>query len=282
MRSVGVLRNPGAVYLDRPRRFVAEARALVDSLSAAEGMQLVALALGMAATSTAASRVASVKAFGRRAYAVGARLKRRLDEQGLSGLLDQIPTSFEEVKRAVLGEAGRRVRALRALPPDQRREELTRALIAGATALAVAGGSDLEGGLPDMDLLLGVGVHRNPFSHGILLPLTVETCVRFALAVAVLLQDRLPEEHDPLWDRLVALFDQVCDGAIVGVWLGAAAHLLKDAGLPGSGVKPYAMLPIHLTNEGHQALFAANGASCAVLGGFGVGARPDRRWPASG
>ncbi len=166
----------------------------------------------------------------------------------------------------VLGKARSDFDEFMSLSMAGKADALADVVVAGVTAYVVAGGADVEGGLCDTDLLLGIGNHRNPFSHTILCALTVEGGIRFTAAGLSRLHEHLPEDHDLLWDGVLDVFNRTYEAAIVGVWLGTAAHLLKDANLPGVKTKPYTSLPVSLSNAGHQALFATNGAVSGALG----------------
>lgn len=130
---------------------------------------------------------------------------------------------------------------------------------------AVAGGGDLEGGLPDTDLQLGAGWHRNVFSHSILLGFSVEFCLRFVTAIILEYHDRLPQNHHHLWDEMKKFIEQNSDLAIGALWAGLGAHLLKDANLLGGATKPYTGLPGEHAMGVHQMLFAANGLAAEVF-----------------
>ena len=64
-------------------------------------------------------------------------------------------------------------------------KEISKGFVLVVTMLAYAGGFDLEGGLPDKDIAFGgIGMHRNIFSHTILMPLFFEFSIRFIFNVA--------------------------------------------------------------------------------------------------
>jgi len=49
------------------------------------------------------------------------------------------------------------------------------------------------------------------------------------------------------------------------MWAGISAHLLKDSGILGHGVKPYNGLPIELSMDAHQNLFTANSIASGIF-----------------
>jgi len=92
---------------------------------------------------------------------------------------------------------------------------------------ATAGGWDLEGGLPDTDLLLGIGNHRNIFFHSVLIGFGVEFCLRLAVLFIKRFGDRLPINHDPVWDEVRDFIIQNQNLALAALWAGLGAHLIK-------------------------------------------------------
>jgi hypothetical protein len=130
---------------------------------------------------------------------------------------------------------------------------------------ASAGGEDLEGGIPDSDLKLGVGLHRHFLSHSIIMGFFVEMSMRSGIEILNKSYINLPKEHHKFWDITNGYINKHKGVAIGAMWAGIGAHLLKDSGIFGYGVKPYVGIPIELPIEAHQSLFAANGAASAVF-----------------
>ena len=250
----------------RPARLATEARIAVASLSPAEWAQLAAFASGAAAVGTVNSKIIGIRNLGRRIFATSRLARDRAGEVGLKESIKTAPRQAVGVTNAVLNKAREGFRAFLALEPMAKRDALADVLVAGVTTYVVAGGGDLEGGLPDTDLILGVGHHRNPFSHTILIAISVEGSIRFTAAALSRLHGHLPEDHDPIWDSILDAFNRTYEAAVVGVWLGTALHLMKDVGIPGVRTKPYVMLPMSLTNAGHQALLATNAIVATALG----------------
>jgi hypothetical protein len=144
-------------------------------------------------------------------------------------------------------------------------DEIAQMVLTWMVFYAAAGGNDLEGGLPDTDLLLGIGNHRSVFSHSILLGLETEMALRFGLSALHGLMDRMPQDRHPVWNRIAAGLDRYGESTLTGMWLGIGAHLLKDANLLRTATKPVSDLPWSMPMAAHQAFLAANGvASMAV------------------
>lgn len=130
---------------------------------------------------------------------------------------------------------------------------------------ASAGGEDLEGGIPDSDLNLGVGVHRHFVSHSLIMGFVVEFLMRSGIEILNKSHKNLPIEHHSFWDKSNNYINKHKGVAIGAMWAGISAHLLKDSGVFGHGVKPYVGLPFEMSMEAHQGLSAANGAASAIF-----------------
>lgn len=147
-------------------------------------------------------------------------------------------------------------------------DEVVQALLTWMLFYASAGGADLEGGLPDTDLMLGIGNHRNVLSHSVLLGMESEIGMRFALEMLGGLIGRMPANRHAVWGGIHDFLARTTDSAVTGIWLGIGAHLLKDAGLLHIGhTKPVNGLPIPMSMASHQAFLAANGVASVTVAG---------------
>jgi len=152
----------------------------------------------------------------------------------------------------------------------QPREKQIEVIIVAILTLSIfylsAGGADFEGGLPDTDIALaGIDAHRSVFTHSILLGLSLEFTGRFCLLLLKKIQQSLPSNHLPVWDKIFNFLDNHSDKAIAAMWLGIGVHLLKDSGFLTGGVKPYADIPVGMPMDAHQGLFAANGIASTIF-----------------
>lgn len=76
-------------------------------------------------------------------------------------------------------------------------------LVAGVLDFhAGSGGLDGNGGIPDLDLAAGIGFHRSLLTHSILAGVLAEGLLVAIVDLSGEIKDRLPEVHDPLWDKL--------------------------------------------------------------------------------
>ena len=130
---------------------------------------------------------------------------------------------------------------------------------------ASAGGEDFEGGIPDSDLNLGIGFHRHLISHSIITGFIIEFLMRAGIEILNKSHKNLPLEHHTFWDKSNIYINKHKGVAIGAMWAGISMHLLKDSGIFGYGVKPYNGIPIELSMETHQGLFAANGTASAMF-----------------
>jgi uncharacterized protein (DUF2384 family) len=152
------------------------------------------------------------------------------------------------------------------LSRDEQIEMAAVTILTVAIFFAASGGLDFEGGLPDADIAIaGIGHHRSIFSHSIIIGLGVEFTGRFSILVMEKVKNRLPVNHHQIWDIVYGFIDKNKELAIAAMWLGIGTHLLKDSGIFGGGVKPYADLPISMPMEAHNGLFAANGIASGIF-----------------
>lgn len=140
-------------------------------------------------------------------------------------------------------------------------KKISRIVIFSTAALLYAGGLDLEGGAPDMDLKLGVGHHRNIFSHTILLPLFLEFSMRFVLNIA---EEMVKDGHGGIWKKLYDFKQEYSDVVIGGMWFGAMMHLFKDSAPLSGRTKP--LTGLHgLSMETHKRILSASSALAGIF-----------------
>lgn len=132
---------------------------------------------------------------------------------------------------------------------------------------AGSGGLDGDGGIPDLDLLFGIGAHRSALTHTLIVGIVAEGLLLALVDLSAEVQDRLPRDHDPLWDQLAHIGRPLAANLAIGTSAGLAWHLLVDA-----LVEPAALrnLPLELPMEAHQAIIGASGAAEAVRAGRGL------------
>jgi len=121
---------------------------------------------------------------------------------------------------------------------------------------AGSGGLDGNGGIPDLDLLAGIGAHRSPITHTLIAGILVEGLLLALADLAAEVHGRLPHDHDPLWDGLARIGRPLTQNLAIGTGAGLAYHLLVDA-----FVQPGALhgLPFEMPMEAHQGVMAASG-----------------------
>lgn len=176
---------------------------------------------------------------------------------------------FESSRDAVENRAKEAVNAARAMGaaltsnPSQAGPQL---LMSVLVSLLVSGGPDGNGGAPDSDIALwGIGAHRSPFTHSILMGASLETVLFSALALVRVLHQHLPRRRDPIWDVLMEQSTALTEAAARGASIGMAYHLLVDGLVQPA---PYHGLPFSMPLEGHQAVLTANAVAEARDIGF--------------
>jgi len=156
------------------------------------------------------------------------------------------------------GAVTRTISALKS-NPREKAIELSTFLIAFYLG---SGGLDGDGGVPDLDLDLGIANHRSIFTHSIIAGIGVELASVAFIDLVAVLHGRLPEDHDPLWDELLVGGDRVARIISNGASLGIAYHLGIDATIDGGGA--YKDLPFAVPQEWHQAIAAGNATAEAI------------------
>ena len=156
-------------------------------------------------------------------------------------------------------------RELRANPADA----APKLLVLVFASVAASGGIDGNGGLPDTDIpLMGIGAHRSPFTHSIIIGSLLEASLLLLTRIVIATHQNLPAHHDPLWDSLARRSVELLDATGKGASIGIAYHLMIDAVVqPGS----YHGLPFDMPLEAHQAVLAGN----SIAEGAAVRTYPD-------
>lgn len=117
---------------------------------------------------------------------------------------------------------------------DPRREAPV--LAAGLLGFMVgSGGLDGDGGIPDLDLLGGIGAHRSLFTHTLVAGIVTETLIHSLVDLAARVHAYLPADHDPLWAHLDQRDSPVVETLLRGVSLGLAYHFSVDATADAGG-----------------------------------------------
>lgn len=145
----------------------------------------------------------------------------------------------------------------RALVTDPK-ETAPKILAAFLGFYAGSGGVDGNGGIPDLDLLAGIDAHRALLTHSILAGIIAEGMLLSIADLASQVHERLPGDHDPLWDSLAKAGAPLTESLAAGTSAGIAYHLLIDAFIQPA---PYHGLPFSMPMEGHQAVMGANGVA---------------------
>jgi hypothetical protein len=104
--------------------------------------------------------------------------------------------------------------------------------------------------------LAGIGAHRSALTHTLIAGIVAEGLLLALADLAAEVHDRLPNNHDPIWDDLARIGRPLAENLAIGTSAGLAYHLLVDA-----LVQPAALhgLPMSMSLEGHQGVIAASG-----------------------
>jgi hypothetical protein len=125
-----------------------------------------------------------------------------------------------------------------------------------------SGGFDADGGIPDADLLLGIGHHRSVLTHSIIAGSVAEASILSTVVLTRILHDRLPEDHDPFWDAMKPIGERFALALSRGTSAGIALHLGSDATI--DGMTTFKDLPVHVGVDGHRAFLGLNALAEAL------------------
>lgn len=137
-------------------------------------------------------------------------------------------------------------------------------LFSAVVGFYAGSGGDGNGGIPDLDLMAGIGAHRSIFTHSIIAGAFVETAVLSLVDLIEVIHKKLPADHDPLWDKLLKYQKLSSETFVTGASLGIATHLGIDTTI--DGFTPYKDLPISLPLELHEALMGLNAVAEGTYG----------------
>ena len=247
--------------------------AAVRSVPRSDLLSIIFESLGVAWKGTRDSKIVSVKSLGRSISVAGNKLKTYVNEKQQCYRERRLVESFKKDFQRGTGSAMKlpgRIRELAQVVLRMRGESLSRTIASGCGTvlayLAIAGGADAEGGLPDMDAeIFGIGEHRNVFFHSVLAGFGVEFLLRFVFAFLRRVPINRRVENSQAWRSIGELSNSLEKGMVRGVWLGMAVHLLKDAAIFSDITKAYTGLPGSYSMGFHQALFSANAVAAGVF-----------------
>jgi hypothetical protein len=159
------------------------------------------------------------------------------------------------------GIATRSILAMRESITKRPAESIPTVVVSTLAFLTASGGLDGDGGVPDVDLALGIEAHRSIFTHSILAGAFVEASLASIASLIELVHKYLPDPHDPIWDAIARHKDQYVVAAAQGASLGVAYHLFIDSAVEPA---PYHDLPGEHSLATHQAVMGANAAAEAL------------------
>ena len=110
---------------------------------------------------------------------------------------------------------------------------------------------------------MGIGAHRSIITHSILVGIIAEALLLSTLELALIVHEKLPEDHDPWWDELKENTSNITNDFVVGLSFGIATHLTIDATIDGGGT--YKDLPVPLPMIGHQTIMGINAITELIL-----------------
>lgn len=157
---------------------------------------------------------------------------------------------------AGISDRGQSTLTLIAKTIESRPSDAATHLLGAVIGFYCGSGGDGDGGIPDLDLLGGIGAHRSIFTHSIIAGAFVETAVMSLVDLTQVVHARLPAEHSEFWDTLLRHTEIGSSTFVSGASIGIATHLGIDTLL--DGFTPYKDLPIALPEFAHELLMGLN------------------------
>lgn len=247
---------------DKFQQFIFELKYALNELSRTELLAIFKIVTISAGKQTISKKVEAVKSVSKSVGSLISRYNR-------NGIINSVQNDYARAKEFTL-QIPAKTQALIdmfiKLPRDKQVEQIALLILTFSIFFLSAGGSDFEGGLPDLDIAVGgIGQHRNLFSHTILLGFGIEFAARTGILLFERLKERLPDNHLPVWDKTYLFLENHKELGLAAMWTGIGVHLIKDSGFLIGGTKPYTGLPVEMSMHGHQGLFAANGIACEMF-----------------
>lgn len=234
----------------------------LGDLTTAELFQILGASSREALRGTISSKANALKNIKASVQATYARYKR----EGVKEALKHDTQSAQDFVTSLPAKGRAMYYHFQSLSRDKQIEQVAVFILTLSIFFAAGGGFDFEGGIPDLDIVVGgIGAHRSIFTHTIIIGFGFEFAARFGIQVLGKIRDRLPRVHHQAWDRVYEFIDSHQNLFIGALWAGIGAHLIKDTGLLVGGVKPYVELPNGLPIAVHQTLFGANAAACELF-----------------
>ena len=142
---------------------------------------------------------------------------------------------------------------------ESRPSEAATHLLALVVGFYCGSGGNGDGGIPDLDLLGGIGAHRSIFTHSIIAGAFIETAVMSLVDLIQVVHAKLPESRSEFWDAMLRHTEIGGSTFVSGASIGIATHLTVDTLL--DGFTPYKDLPIELPQFAHELLMGLNAAA---------------------
>lgn len=262
------------------RVFVNEANLIMENIGKCKLINIIMDSLDQAVKATYYSKKLALKNTGRALMNVGKgttkfvmneiQYMKWYKESYITTIGPRLRDKTIDMKENLQQLVDARVNKFKTLSMSAKKDIILSGLLWLGTILVIGGGTDFEGGAPDLDTKIGgIGNHRNVFSHTILLGLGLEFILRLTVNLLKHGKEYLPSNKSRIWkgiEDIEATIEKNEDVLVSGIWLGLSIHLLKDANLGASRTKPYSGMPLKLDMQTHQNIFAGNSFLAFVFG----------------
>lgn len=239
------------------RRVTDEFRAACQGVAPVEWNMLVLRALYRASVDSVKNKALGLRSTARLAWGtftryrtLGARRAGGDDLQRAWGFMRKLPP-----------QAMKFYRQFRSLPRESQQSGITELLLTWITYFASTCNTQMEGGPPDVDVVLAVANPENFLFYTAVIGLGPELALRFGLEVIREIYPKLPQEHSQAWDDSYNFIIDYIKAPAYIIWAGVGANFLNEAQIvtPEEGAKPIT------PEESHRIIEAASESAHEII-----------------
>lgn len=242
--------RPPVLNKEAARRVTDEFRAACQGVAPAEWNMLVLRALYRASVDSVKMKAFGLRTTARFAWGTIRRYRKAGVRRAGSDDLNRI----WHFMRGLPPQAAQFYRKLRSIPRENQQAGITEMLLTWITYFASTCNKQLEGGPPDIDIVLTVANPDNFLFYTAVIGLGPELALRFGLEMIREIYPKLPQDHSQAWDDSYNFIRDYTKAPAYIIWAGVGAHFLNEAQIvaPEEGVETIT------PEESHQIIESAS------------------------
>lgn len=239
------------------RRVTDEFRAACQGVAPVEWNMLVLRALYRASVDSVKVKAFGLRSTARLAWGTFNRY-RRLGTRRAGG--DDLNRAWRFM-RGLPPQAMKFYRQFRAIPRENQQSSIAEMLLTWITYFAATCNKQLEGGPPDIDVVLSVANPENFMFYTAVIGLGPELALRFGLELIREIHPKLPPDHSQAWDDSYNFIRDYIKAPAYIIWAGVGAHFLNDAQI----VTPEEGVATITPEESHQIIESASESAHEII-----------------